>query len=125
MTHFIDYTSNISKQTFSAAAITDRKGNMVGKIIVRFTDSQIGYNHQVGVLFYNADLDFSETLKGGTYNQPDTLFTVLTNANIKCYDWHQNQITARGANSADSLSSFNDIRYIKHNRKTYTLNWVL
>ncbi len=131
MTHFIDYTCNVSKQTFSAAVITDSKGKQVGKIIIRFTDSQIGYNHQVGVIFYPADLDFSKALKGGTYSQPGTLFHLLDAAGIKQFNFSGQRIVGYDDKAApntqiyDSMSTFNEITTLKYKRKTYNVLWAI
>ncbi len=132
MTHFIDYTQNVSKQTFSAAIITDSKGKQVGKIIIRFTDSQIGYNHQVGVIFHPSDcLGFDKTSKGGTYSQPGTLFHLLDTDGIKQFNFGGQRIvgyddkTAPNTQIYDSMSTFNEITTLKYKRKTYNVLWAI
>ena len=130
MTNFIDHTSHVSKQTFSAAVITDSKGKQVGKIIIRFTDAQIGYNHEVGVVFYPADLNFSETLKSGVNNNPDTLYHLLNNNGIKVYSRYSQLIGYKNKETNktvryDSLSDFSDIVRIKFNRKSYNVLWCM
>ncbi len=129
MKHFIDFTCNVSKQTFSAAAIVDNKGVQQGRIIIRFTDSQIGYNHQVGVIFAPESLDFGNTSKGNTYSQPGTLFHMLDNAGVKCFNRSGDKITNYGDKEQgqcyDSMSSFNEIVTLKYNRKTYRVLWVM
>jgi hypothetical protein len=132
MPHFIDYSSHVSKQTFSAAAITDSKGNQVGRIIIRFTDAQIGYNHHVGVSFYPADIDFGATLKGSTYSQPITLVKAFDAASVRCYDWHNRIISSEYRNTddskivlADCMSRFDEIVSLKFKRKSYNLLWVM
>ena len=130
MKHFIDYSQNVSKQTFSAAVIVDSEGKQVGKIIIRFTDSQIGYNHNVGVIFYPAELNFEKTRKGGTYDQPGTLFKVLHDAGIKVYAHNKRVDGYDGHDIAnavryDSLSTFNDITGLSYNDDEYSILWAM
>ena len=128
--HFIDHTDHISRQTFSAAVIVDSNGKQAGKIIIRFTPSQIGYNHQVGVLFHPADMSFEVALKGSTYSQPQTLADLFSGAGVRMYDWTGREIIAgwkdkEGAVCAQSLSRFDDIASIKHGRKQYSVLWAI
>ena len=128
----LDKTNHVSKQTFSAAVITDSKGKQVGKIIIRFTDSQIGYNHEVGVLFHPAELSFRESHKGNTYAQPDTLYFLLSRAGIKCYNWSGQRVIdytliekgVKGQNY-NSMSRFDEIVKLKHGRKEYNVLWAM
>jgi len=130
--NFIDYTCNVSKQTFSAAAIVDSKGKQVGKIVIRFTDATIGYNHQVGVIFYPAEINYKDNRKGNTYAQPDTLFYILRDAGIKVYNFGGDQVIdydmakkgIKGQNY-DSMSRFDEIVKLKYNRKTYRILWCM
>ena len=131
MTHFIDYTCNVSKQTFSAAVIIDSQGKQRGKIIIRFTDSQIGYNHHVGVIFHPAELNFSDTRKGSTYSQPGTLFKLLANNGIESYNFNNQLIVGyskkqpKNTQMYDSMSRFDEIVKLKFNRKTYRVLWAM
>ena len=126
MKHFYDKVSGMGNHAVSCASITDSKGELCGKVLIRFTNAQIGWNHEVGVLF--SPLDLSQSSKSGTYSVPGTLYFMFREAGIKCYDWHKNQIgdyENKTDTNYDSLSTFNDIRYIKQGRKTYTLNWII
>ncbi len=131
MKHFIDYANNVSKQTFSAAVIVDSNGVMAGRIIIRFTDSQIGYNHQAGVLFHIAGIDFSDTRKGNTYSQPGTLFHILDNAGVKQFNFGGQRIVGYddkdepNSQIYDSMSTFNEITTLKFKRKTYRILWAM
>ena len=132
MKHFIDHTQNVSKQTFSAGVIVDSKGKMQGKVVIRFTDAQIGYNHQVGVVFYPAEINFKDASKGGTYAQPDTLFYLLRDAGCKVYrrdgirviDYTLKDQGIDGQ-MYDSMSRFDEIEMIKYKRKTYRILWAM
>ena len=126
MKHFYDKVSGMGNHAVSCAAITDSKGELCGKVLIRFTNAQIGWNHEAGVLFN--PLDLSQSSKGGTYSVPGTLYFLFREAGIKCYDWHKSLIgdyENKTDTNYDSLSTFNDIRYIKQGRKTYTLNWLI
>jgi hypothetical protein len=130
--NFIDYVNHVSKQTFSAAVITDSKGKQVGKIVIRFTGSQIGYNHEVGVVFYPADINFSSTRKGNTYGQPGSLYYLLRDAGVKMYNFSGNQVIdydmqKKGVSGQnyDSMSRFDEIVKLKFNRKSYNVLWCM
>ena len=128
--HFIDHSDHISRQTFSAAVILNSAGTQVGKIIVRFTPSQVGLNHEVGVIFHPAGIDYASTMKGGTYSQPSTLIELLDANGVKSYAWSGDLIISShrakaGEVSAGSLSQFNDVASLKHGRKTYRVLWAL
>jgi len=144
MPHFTDYMQYVSKQTFSAAAIIDSDGKSAGKIIVRYTDATIGYNHNVCVLFYPVDgMNYSNTKKGGTYNEPATLVQMLESNNITAYLHDGNRVTSdydliygkrrktpnkrinNNISHAESMSRFSDISSIKYKRKKYNLVWVM
>lgn len=149
--HFIDHSNAVKAQTFSCAAIIDGKGKSCGRIIIRYTKSHIGYNHEVGVQFYDganpkpADINFNQTEKGGTYDSPSTLFKMLAEKQFKCFTFNKNPIMSpkaarkynadnqesiskglkRDAYSHDSLSRFSEVNQIKLGRKTYSVHWVL
>lgn len=118
MQNFLDHTSHVKKQTFSAAVILDAKGKMRGRIVVRFTPSQIGYNHQVGAIVYGTDLDFNTTQKGGTYDQPQSLVKLLKAHGMKAI--HHN-----GDELSDCHGRFDDCDRIKHGRKVYRVIWAI
>ena len=95
MKHFIDSYSNLSKQTFDTAIIVDSKGKQAGKIIVRYTNSQIGCNNQTGVIFYPSDLNFEKTEKGSSYNQ-DSVYTLLSDSGCSVYSHGMKKFTTYG-----------------------------
>ena len=128
--HFIDHSDHISRQTFSAAVILDSKGRLQGRIMIRFTPSQIGYNHEVGVIFHPAGVDYASTMKGGTYSQPSTLIELLDANGVKSYTWSGDLIFNQsrgepGQVCAESLSQFSDVASLKHGRKSYRVLWAL
>jgi len=131
MKHFIDYSSHVSKQTFSAGVIVDNKGKQAGKIVIRFTDSSVGYNHHIGVVFYPAEMSFKDNAKGGTYSQPRTLFKLFSDSNVKCYT-HNKLIIDYDSRKKhpdgtiyDSLSRFDEITRLKFKRKSYNVFWAM
>ena len=130
MKHFFDKLNSMTKQSFSAAAIVDAKGNHVGRVLIRFTDSYIGWNHEAGVIFHaeNVALNMNSTRKGNTYSTPGTLYYLFRDAGVKCYDRRDQQIgdyDNKTAVNYDSLSRFDDIASVKISRKIYKLLWIL
>ena len=129
MTCLIDKINTLSKQSVSAAAIIDSNGNLAGKVLVRFTHSYIGWNHEVVAFLFNHDnMRANDSLKGGTYDTPATLYKIFHAAGLECLDWHKRTIggySNKQEINVDSLSGFNDIRYIKQGNKLFTLNWVI
>lgn len=132
--HFIDKINSLSRQSISAAAIVDSDGDMAGKVLIRFTDSQYGWNHEVGVTMWRqADngrqsLDFGRSSKGGTYNRPGTLYFMLREAGFRCFMHGGKEIgdyeNKTGCNY-DSLSSFSDIAFIKQGNRKFRLLWIV
>jgi len=131
MKHFTEYMRDVSKQTFSAASIVDSRGKQAGSIIIRFTDSYIGYNHNVCVLMYGVDgLDYGTTAKGGMYSQPQTMVRHFEAHGVKCFNFYGERIFGnyqknRKVLVADSLSRFSDVHSIKNGNKKYALHWVM
>ena len=126
MTHFYDKVTGMSKHATACAAIIDSKGRYSGKVLIRYTNVLDGWNHEVGVLLYDVT-DFETTSKGCRNNNPCTLYYLLKAAGIKCYDWNRKRLgdySDKQDRNADSCSQFNDIKYLKHGRKSYTLHWV-
>lgn len=147
MTNFIDKFHKLSRQCVSAAVILDSKGVTRGRIVIRFTNGQIGFNHQLTVLFLAAGLNYSTSSKGGSYDQPGTLFKHLNNTGrvmydnnsvklysdtgkVKMYNYDKKQIVGYGSKIKDSrmydsLSRFDEICYLKVGRKTYRIAWAV
>ena len=133
MKHFLDHTQNVSKQCFDTAVITDSKGKKVGKIIIRYTNSQIGYNNQTGILFYAGEgraLDFGTTVKGSTYNK-DGVFTLLSSIGAKVYGFndlqfydYNNKLTGDNTQSVDSISRCTEFLKFKIGNSVYNILWV-
>ena len=124
-THFIDRLDHVSRQTFSAAVILDADGNQCGRIIVRFTDSQIGYNHEVGISFYHSQLpssesNFSMSRKGSCYSNPATMVDMLQELGFTCWT-HNKPVTGRG----DYLSRFKDIESMKAGNRKFRILWAI
>ena len=130
MQHFIDHYHVVKKQTFDTAIITNGNGKVAGKIIVRYTDSQIGYNNETGVLVYGVDgLDFNNTMKGSTYNH-DSVYRLLRNAGAKVFHHNGQQFgdysdkNRDGLVMSDSMSRCTDFISFKIGNRKYTINWV-
>ena len=119
MKHFIDLVTGMSKHSISCAAIVDSKGNEKGFIRIRYTDSTIGWNHR-GHLLFNGTQREKVEFRGGCYDNPKSLCKAIESIGLVALDWHERKIE----NTGESLSSFNDIKYIKQGRKTYKLIWV-
>ena len=126
--NLFDKLNMLNKQSFSAAAIVDAQGNSAGRVIIRFTDSQIGWNHEVGVIFSDAGLNLAHTSKGNTYSTPGTLYFMLREAGVKSYTWNGKQIgdyDNKTGQNYDSLGRFDDIAKLKIGRKHYNLLWII
>lgn len=127
MKHFIDNFSKVSNQTFDCGIILDSKGNSKGKIIVRYTKGLIGYNSETGIVF--SGLNFSVTKKAKGYDHVIGLFKLLDSISAKCLDWGKRELVSKYPIPEDkrdirSFDRVTDIRYIKHNRKTYRIEWI-
>jgi len=129
MKHFIDHYQIVKKQTFDTAIITNSKGKIAGKIIVRYTDSQIGYNNETGILLYAADLDFGNTLKGDTHNK-ENVFRLLRSVGAKVYDHSGSQFGTYSDKNrselrmADSVSQCRDFVSFKIGNSKYKIHWI-
>jgi hypothetical protein len=131
MKYLIDKISSMTKQSVSAAAIVDSNGNMAGKVLVRFTDSQIGWNHEVSAVIYDSEgmvaLNMRNSRKGGTYDKPLSLYALFDDAGFVPFTHNDRSIGSydnkRDVN-VDSLSTFSDIAYVKKGNKRYSLMWV-
>ena len=119
MKHFIDLVTGMSKHSISCAAIVDSKGNEKGVIRVRYTDSTIGWNHR-GHLIFNGEHREKLEFRGNCYANPKSLCSAIESIGLVALDWHERKIE----NTGESLSGFNDIKYIKQGRKKYKLIWV-
>ena len=130
MKYFQDHLNTVKPQTFDMAIITDSKGKAKGKIIVRYTNSQIGYNNETGIVFHHQDIDinFSTTIKGDTYNK-GAVFTLLTEQGCKVLDWSKTPFYTystknKQGRNIDGISSCTDQKYIKVGNSLFTINWV-
>jgi len=119
--HFIDKYSNLAKQCFDTAIITDIKCNAVGKIIIRYTNAQIGYNNETGIIFHPANLNFSKVMKNDCYGRELAVFELLTEANCKVLDLYKKEFTR---NKVKGISTLTAYCYIRHNKKLYKIHWV-
>ena len=127
MKHFYDKVTGMSKHAVSCAAIVDSKGQLCGKIAIRYTDVCDGWNHELSVLLYDV-CSLDNTSKGCRNSNPDTLYRHFRDNGIRCYDWNRKELgdySNKRDRNADSLSNFSEIKYIKHGRKSYTLMWIL
>lgn len=127
--YLLDKINSMSRQSVSTAVIVDSKGDMAGKILVRFTDSQIGWNHEISATLWgfmdengNNLLSMNKSKKGNCYSNPFTLFKLFNDAGLKCYDYSENPISAR---RADSLSAFSSIAMIKHGNRKFRIYWAI
>jgi hypothetical protein len=118
MTHFIDRTSSLTKQSFSAAVILHgAKEN--GSLRIRWTDSQIGWNLEIGAVLHSVeDLNFSHTTKGNTYSNVATLVDHFKPFGIIPLDWNKKPIN-------EGHSAISDCRYLKDGRKIYKVIWAI
>lgn len=139
MTHFIDHLNTVKKQTFDMAVITNSKGQKVGKIIIRYTDSQIGYNNETGIIFQTRGddpnhLDFSNTIKNGSYNVCNGVYELLTGIGAKLYG--RNGVKFHGymtkfskpvpenGQNVDSMSQPTEFEYFKIGNRRFNILWV-
>ncbi len=133
MNHFYDKATEMGQHAISCAAIIDSKGEFAGRVIVRYTAGIVGWNHEVGVLLSDADLDMGATLKGDTYSSPATLYEIFNSANVKCFDWRGRRIgswvskynTHDHAVDVGAMSGFSAIQAIKVGNKKFKLVWVM
>ena len=130
MQHFTDHYQQVKKQTFDTAIITDSKGKVSGKIIVRYTDSQIGYNNETAILLYGNDkLNFGTTRKGSTYDH-DMVYRMLRDAGAKVYSYNGDQFgdysdkNRENLVMADSMSRCTDFHSFKIGSNKYNILWV-
>ena len=130
MKHFIDNYCTVKAQTFDTAIITDSNGKVAGKIIVRYTNSQIGYNNETAILMYSIDgLDYTNTRKGSTYNQ-ESVFYILRDVGAKVYNYQGKQFGMYGDKDrenlimADSISRCTEFSSFKIGNRKYNINWV-
>lgn len=127
MKYLIDKIDSLSRQSVSAAVIVDSKGNQAGKVLIRFTDSYIGWNHEVSAVIYGSDLNMRTSSKGGTYDKPGTLYKMFKDAGFKCFTHNDNRIgdySDKHPVCYDSLSVFNDIHYVKNGNTKYRIMWA-
>ena len=121
--NIFDRINKVSKQTISAAVITDSKGRACGRVLVRFTDSQVGYNHEVAVIFHEGEtsIDAGTSSKGSCYSNPSTLVKKLQAENLKPLQHSGKPIEGCG----DYLSQFTDVCGFKMGRKRFDILWAI
>ncbi len=119
--HYQDKVNTVSRQTLSAAVILNSKGHLCGKIIVRFTDARIGYSHEVGVVMDKLNMDYDDNKKGGVYDTPKTLISMIAAAGGKP------MAHGKIINKAhfDVFSRFDEIDGIKVGRNKFKILWAL
>ena len=128
MKYLRDKIDTLSKQSVSAAAITDSNGKQVGKVFIRFTDSYIGWNHEVCVIVYgDGELHGMNSRKGGCYDKPATLYFMLRDAGYRVFNrtFRIGDYQDKTLCNYDSLSRFEDISHFKKGNKVFNLLWVV
>ena len=133
MSHIQDHLNNVSRQCFDTAIITDNKGNAKGKVIVRYTDSQMGFNNETGVIFHHNDIHINctDTRKGSAYNQYN-LYDILSENGCKVLGWNKEQFFNygnkpkhfEGMQNIEGISSCKDMRYIKVGNSLFKIHWI-
>ena len=133
MKNLLEKLSTISNQTFDSAIITDSKGQQQGKVLVRYTKGQIGYNNETGVLLNHEDinLDFNKSKKGGCYSHGG-LYTLLAEAGCKVldhskreyYDQHRSSAKKDTMQNIHGMSSCTEFKYIKKGNSLFTIHWI-
>ena len=145
MKHFLDCTQDVSRQTFDMAIILDNKGKKVGKIIVRYTNAQIGYNNQTAIIFHGMpvlnesgqytgqyDLDAGKTIKGCSYDK-DSVFELLASIGAKVYGWnglqfysyeHKAGAKAESSQNVNSISRCTEFLSFKIKNNKFRIEWV-
>jgi len=127
--YFQDHLNTVKKQTFDMAIITDSKGKSAGKIVVRYTDAQIGYNNETGIVLYGYDLSYSNTRKGSTYDQ-DSVFHLLRGIGAKVYNHSGIEFCTyrdkkrEGLINADSISRCTEFVAFKIGNSKFNIHWV-
>lgn len=125
-----DKFGTVSKQAYNAAVIVDSKGEKVGSILVRYTDSlNGGYNSQTSILFYKdgITIGINDDRKGHSYDRSD-VFYILSEKGAACF--HRNGLKIntdyndKESFTADGMSNVSELSKFKLNRKTYSIHWV-
>jgi len=118
MKHFIDKINSMSKQSVSAAVVM-HGDKEAGKILVRWTDSQIGWNVELSAAMYGEnEVGFKTTTKGNTYSNVMTLVNHFKQFGIVPLDWGKKPMD-------ESHSQITDCRYLKEGRKTFKVLWAI
>ncbi len=133
MSDVFEHFNNISRQTFDAAIITNSKGKKVGKILVRYTNAQIGWNNETGIYFYGHGdnrLEFSSTIKGNTYTN-DSVYVLLKNIGAKVYGFNDVRFYSYGEEpktenrqSVDSISRCTEFLSFKLGNSKFNILWI-
>ena len=129
MKHFIDKVSNMASQVLDTAVITDSTGKVVGKVVVRYTNAQIGWNNETGIVFHagGKSLDFSVTEKHDSHNNCEGVFNLLSSIGGKVYDYRGEQFADNhklNLRQVGSLSSVKDFTSFKLGNSKFNILWV-
>jgi len=123
--NILDKFGTVSNQCFDAGVIVNAQGKQCGRVLVRYTKGQYGYNNESHVhLFGDVRPD---TVKGSVYNKSG-VFDILTAMGAKCYGYDGRLFVECEAGdnqqTIDSISSFNELTAFKIGRKQYKILWV-
>ena len=128
--HFIDRVNSMSRHAFDQAIITNSKGEPCGKIIVRYTDSQIGWNNETSIILNGYPLDFGVTKRGSTYDH-GSVFHLLRGVGAKVYGWngtryigYEDKKPKTPYHMSDSTSNCRDFTSFKIGNKKFNILWV-
>lgn len=116
--------STVSRQAASVGVIQDDKGNIRGRILVRFTPAQIGYNHEVSVHCHALEMTHCDDVaKGSCYENPATLFDLFDRNGHQVLDGQLKPMTRA---DVESRSGFYNLSAIKSDEgEFFTIFWAL
>ena len=117
--HFVSRYDAIGKQAISAAVIIDSKGEKCGKIIVRYTESRVGIDREIGVSF--DELDINSTNKSQNYHGADPLIYLVNSIGYRVFV----EVGCSEVRVGDGMSDFTSVRILKKRNKIYRVYWAL
>ena len=116
--------STTGRQAASVGVIQDEKGNIRGRILVRFTPAQIGYNHEVSVHCHALEMSqVDDVKKGSCYQNPVTLFDLIDRSGHTCLDGLCKKMTREDAESQSGFYNISGI--ISDEGEHFTIFWAL